>query len=284
MDTNTKLYLALTESKMTYSWEGQTEVDNCERKLLPDANGYAIDMTATSTLTVPFTLYKSSSWVKANCKVIAFIQNSSTKEIYNTQVVDLNSVLPVQLVNFTGRQNNGNVLLTWETKTEIQNSGFNIERKTVKDNQFHKIGFIKGSGNSNASKNYSWSDNPVGGGKMAYRLGQINNDGFVTYSDIVEVNIAPSEYNLSQNYPNPFNPSTVIKYELPFENNVNIRFYNSLGQCIREVNEANKQPGYYEVNFNAAGFASGVYFYSLKAVSSDGKINYSSFKKMIIMK
>jgi hypothetical protein len=94
----------------------------------------------------------------------------------------------------------------------------------------------------------------------------------------------PITFNLSQNYPNPFNPSTIIKYALSFESNVNIKFYNSLGQVVREVNEGTRQPGYYELNFNSSGLASGVYFYTIKAISSDGKNNLSAVKKMIVLK
>jgi hypothetical protein len=99
-----------------------------------------------------------------------------------------------------------------------------------------------------------------------------------------EVKVLPQEYTLFQNYPNPFNPSTVIKYAIPFESNINIRFYNSLGQIVREVNEGNRQPGNYEINFNSSGLASGIYFYSIKAVSSDGKNDFSAVKKMILLK
>jgi uncharacterized protein (TIGR02145 family) len=94
----------------------------------------------------------------------------------------------------------------------------------------------------------------------------------------------PKEYLLSQNFPNPFNPSTVIKYAVPFESNVNIRFYNSLGQTVREVNEGNRQPGSYEINFTSSGLASGIYFYSIKALSSDGKNDFSAVKKMMLLK
>ena len=92
------------------------------------------------------------------------------------------------------------------------------------------------------------------------------------------------DYNLLQNYPNPFNPSTIIKYSIPVESSINIKFYNSLGQCVRDVNEAVRKQGYYELNFNSSGLASGVYFYSIRAVSTDGNKNFSSVKKMIIMK
>jgi hypothetical protein len=99
-----------------------------------------------------------------------------------------------------------------------------------------------------------------------------------------EVKVIPQEYTLFQNYPNPFNPSTIIKYSIPFESNVNIRFYNSLGQIVRDVNEGIRQPGNYEINFNSSGLASGIYFYSIKAVSTNGKNDFSAVKKMILLK
>jgi len=96
--------------------------------------------------------------------------------------------------------------------------------------------------------------------------------------------IIPERFTLSQNYPNPFNPSTVIKYAIPFESTVNIRFYNSLGQIVREVNEGNRQSGNYEINFNSSGLASGIYFYSIIAISADGKNDFTAVKKMILLK
>jgi hypothetical protein len=110
----------------------------------------------------------------------------------------------------------------------------------------------------------------------------------VEYSKEIEVTIIPSVYVLFQNYPNPFNPSTVIKYALPYESNVNISFYNSLGQSVREINVGTSQPGYYEFTFNSLSggskLSSGVYFYRVKAVSSDGKNEFTSMKKMMLLK
>jgi hypothetical protein len=99
-----------------------------------------------------------------------------------------------------------------------------------------------------------------------------------------EVKTLPQEFTLSQNYPNPFNPSTVIKYAVPFESSVDIRFYNSLGQIVREVNEGSRQPGSYEINFNSSGLASGIYFYSIRAVSTNGRNDFSAVKKMVLIK
>ncbi len=114
-------------------------------------------------------------------------------------------------------------------------------------------------------------------------------NSFVTKFDIPITNVAPSNpfprsFVLDQNYPNPFNPSTVIKYSIPVESNVSIKIYNSLGQNIREYNQGVKQPGFYELNFDASGISSGVYFYSLRAVSKDGGKEFIAVKKMVILK
>ena len=94
----------------------------------------------------------------------------------------------------------------------------------------------------------------------------------------------PEEYNLFANYPNPFNPVTVIKYALPFASNVNITVYNTLGQIVKEYFEGTKEAGYYSVNFIGENLSSGVYLYSINAVSANGKQNFNATKKMILMK
>lgn len=96
--------------------------------------------------------------------------------------------------------------------------------------------------------------------------------------------MVPTESSLKQNYPNPFNPTTTIKYSLAYESNVTLRIFNSLGQSVRVFNEGTKQQGDNEVNFNAAGLASGIYLFSISAQSVDGKNSFNAVKKMILMK
>jgi hypothetical protein len=99
---------------------------------------------------------------------------------------------------------------------------------------------------------------------------EINLTAKCNFAEILTYNrvVTDSERKVVEDYPNPFNPSTVIKYALLFESNVNIEFYNSLGQIVREFNEGNRHPGNYEVNFNSSGLASGIYFYSIIAAST----------------
>jgi hypothetical protein len=101
----------------------------------------------------------------------------------------------------------------------------------------------------------------------------------------VSGNNLPVQYSLEQNYPNPFNPSTKIRYSIPsvtlsgVEGSlVTLKVYDVLGNEVVTLVNEEKPVGNYEVEFNASGFASGIYFYKLQAGS------FNQVKKMILMK
>ncbi|MBZ0203486.1 MAG: T9SS type A sorting domain-containing protein [Ignavibacteria bacterium] len=91
-------------------------------------------------------------------------------------------------------------------------------------------------------------------------------------------NNTPFTYGLSQNYPNPFNPSTVISYSIPTDGFVSLNVFNSTGQLVKELMNANQSAGSYNVEFNAVHLSSGIYYYML---NSNG---YTDTKKMILIK
>jgi len=87
----------------------------------------------------------------------------------------------------------------------------------------------------------------------------------------------PQTCSLSQNFPNPFNPKTSINYELPIANYVDLSVYNILGQKVATLVSENQHSGSHRVEWDAAGFASGVYYYHLKVGE------FQEFKKMILL-
>jgi len=105
----------------------------------------------------------------------------------------------------------------------------------------------------------------IASSKLYYRLKQIDFNGSFEYSDIVEVEIAPSVFLLAQNYPNPFNPTTTIKYQLPVSSNVTLKIYDVLGNEVATLLNEEKEAGTYEVMFEASNYSSGVYIYRLQA-------------------
>ena len=196
----------------------------------------------------------------------------------------ITTALPVELSLFTANVlRGGGVKLGWRTETEINNYGFEVERKVssgqLTTGNWTKIGFVEGHGNSNSPKEYSFIDDNVTSGKYAYRLKQIDNDGSFEYSKVIEIDVnAPLGYELSQNYPNPFNPSTTITFSLPVNEIVSLSVYNMLGEEIQILQNGFLEAGIYSYNFNAEGLPSGVYFYKLETST---KILY---RKMLLIK
>jgi len=138
---------------------------------------------------------------------------------------------------------------------------------------------------------------------LAYNLKSQNSidvitgkEGFRTYRVLVgtqafvEKNLAgiallPNDPQLYPNYPNPFNPSTTIRYAVPNGANryrINLKVYNVLGQEVQTLVKDEKGPGFYEVSFDGRRLSSGVYF--CRIVITGGATNYSSTKKMLLIK
>jgi hypothetical protein len=194
--------------------------------------------------------------------------------------VNQNDPAPVELASFTSNVNLRDVKLLWSTSMELNNAGFDIERKLVTASDWSKAGYIAGR---NTASSYTFEDRRLNTGKYNYRLKQIDNNGNIKYYSLaneVEVGV-PTKFNLSQNYPNPFNPVTKIDYDLPFDSKVHMVIFDISGrELMTLVNEA-QTAGYYTHQFNASSLSSGTYFYRLEAT---GGTNYLMTKKMVLIK
>lgn len=94
----------------------------------------------------------------------------------------------------------------------------------------------------------------------------------------------PVSYELYNNYPNPFNPVTNIKFDLPVNSKVKIEIYDVLGSLVETILDKNISAGSYSIDWNAVKFASGVYFYRINAVETNGDKIYNNIKKMVLVK
>jgi len=190
--------------------------------------------------------------------------------------------VPVELTSFTASVNENDVTLNWETASEINNSGFQVERKST--GEYESIGFVPGFGTTTETRTYSFSDANLNAGTYSYRLKQIDYDGTFEYSDPVEVEIlVPDVYSLHQNYPNPFNPSTKITFTIAANALVTLKVFDVLGQEVMTLINQDLTAGVHTYDFDAAGFNSGVYFYRIEANGIDGT-NFTNVKKMILLK
>ncbi|MEN8193314.1 MAG: T9SS type A sorting domain-containing protein, partial [Bacteroidota bacterium] len=194
----------------------------------------------------------------------------------------ISTPVPVELTSFTAILSNNQVHLIWETATEINNYGFNIE-KCIDGKNWKKIGFVEGHGNSNSPKSYSFIDKEIISAKVQYRLKQIDTDGSFEYSNVIDVNSSSLKaYTISQNYPNPFNPSTKINYSIQKQTHVSLKVFDVLGREVATLVNKEQPAGNYEVVFDASSVSrrmtSGVYFYRITAG------NFVDTKKMILLR
>ncbi len=192
---------------------------------------------------------------------------------------DLNVVLPVELVSFSASAGINHVRLNWTTNYEINNAGFDIERKSAAET-WRSLGNVSGHGNTKIPINYTFTDNNVTAGSYGYRLKQLDFNGkykyyYLAYEVIVGI---PEKFSLSQNFPNPFNPSTKINFDLPVSSIVRLEVFDIEGKTKAVLIDGIINAGSHSVELNSSTFTSGVYFYRIKAGE------FTSTKRMVLLK
>lgn len=191
--------------------------------------------------------------------------------------------VPVELTSFVATTTDKGIELKWQTATETNNKGFEVQRSSDRVN-FSSLEFVAGNGTSAEKHNYTFVDNSVVNGKVYYRLKQIDFDGTYSYSNIIEADFSmPIAFELSQNYPNPFNPTTVIKFAIPTESKVTVKVFDILGREVAVLANESFAAGRHNLEFNASGLTSGAYFYTISTEGADGSKN-QAVKKMMLIK
>jgi photosystem II stability/assembly factor-like uncharacterized protein len=229
-----------------------------------------------------------NSWIKQPGGTANGLNAVDFSDFYNGTVVgEYGTILrttnsggiPVELVSFNAVVNGKDVVLTWVTATETNNSGFEVERKSDND-EFRNIGFVPGNGTTTEQQYYQYTDEDLTEGSFTYRLKQIDYDGTFEYSDeiSIQLNNLPLVYSIQQNYPNPFNPLTLINYSVPEEGFVTIILFDALGREVKTLLSEESKPGNYTIEFNSEILASGIYYYRMNSGS------FIQTRKMILMR
>ncbi len=204
--------------------------------------------------------------------------DGGTLSVWTAIINDTTSVVPVELSSFTYEVSNGKVKLTWQTSSETNNRGFEIQRRND-SNDWVTIGYVDGKGTTTNPAEYYFTDEPQVSGIYYYRLKQFDFNGSIQYSKTIEADVRIiKEFVLEQNYPNPFNPTTTIGYELPRESDVIIKVFDVLGNEVATLVNGKQPAGVHEVKFDGSKEGSGIYIYRM----SIG--DYTLTRKMILMK
>jgi hypothetical protein len=264
-------------SSYTLSIDGsssQLGIDNSPNlRVIHSADGSSFDLVGTHSAGSGSTAVRTG------------IPDGTSGRFYLGGWLTTENPLPVELSSFTANSNGRNIQLNWSTKTEKNSDRFEIQRSLASSLNWAVVGNVKAAVLSNSTKNYSYSDTKLQSGKYQYRLKMVDNNGSFAYSSIEATEVAvPKDFAVSQNYPNPFNPSTKIDYQVPVDAKVIMEVYNIAGQKVLELVNQQMSAGYYTVDFGASKLSSGVYIYRVVASDKVTGNNFTSIKKMMLLK
>lgn len=155
--------------------------------------------------------------------------------------------LPVELTLFSADPTrDGNILLQWETASEIDNLGFILERKTDIEHWFEIANYIthpelQGQGSVSYSTRYQYTDeSAIGGSHYDYRLADVDISGNKTYHDLEVLGVNPFSnildgFHLNSIYPNPFNPEATIQFSMGEASFISIFVYDMKGRLVNTL-------------------------------------------------
>jgi len=176
--------------------------------------------------------------------IVATVTNTGTE----MQIV-VTEILPVEFAKFEAKETSRGNRLDWQTASEINNEGFNIER-SIDGRNWSKLGTVKGQGESHKIVEYTFLDKLPSQGVNYYRLKQLDFDGNFDYSDIVSVTNRETK-NIVNIYPNPVNNTLFIESN---NTNLQLELYDVNGQLIWQNNGVDTK----QIPFN--NFEKGIYF------------------------
>ncbi len=171
----------------------------------------------------------------------------------------IDGILPVELVSFTSQVNGTSVALNWETASETNNAGFEVQM--LRGEGWDVLGFVEGNGTTTEAQTYSYNAGDMAVGTHTFRLKQIDFDGAFEYSDEVEATIeTPGSHLISNAYPNPFNPQSQFTLAVAQEQQVTAELFNTLGQRVAVLFQGTVEANQAQlVTIDGAGLASGMY-------------------------
>ena len=195
----------------------------------------------------------------------AFRLGSSVLGTTTGATVIISVPTPVTFISFSATSQRNNIILKWTTATEINNRGFEIQRKQ-EGTDWTVIEFVNGAGDSNEEKKYSHTDLNLNPGVYQYRLKQIDHDGNFEYSHIVLINLGGERvFELEQNRPNPASGRTSISFSLAEKRKVTLTLFDTQGRLVKKLLDETRESGTHVIDVNSQMLTSGIYYYKMTA-------------------
>jgi hypothetical protein len=238
---------------------------NVHLKSAPTSNNRSVVITGANTV-IPISTY---AWNQVHDTVDLKVE---TRICYDT-------ITPVEMQTFVASYVDGKTHLRWNTATETNNFGFDVERLDRRSDDgmislWRKLGFVPGNGSTTEMSSYSFVDDYPevamdNNGVVRYRLRQRDYDGTENVSPVQTITIPTSAVSmmLYQSYPNPISATTTLA-SIPFsileQQHLRVAIHDALGKLVATVVEGEYQAGYHSVSFSPQGFVPGWYSYSLE--------------------
>jgi endonuclease I len=243
-----------------------------------------------SSVSAPVTVYNSAEWDE-----LAITYSDLGQHISDAS-------LPVELVSFNVTLVNGQIRLTWQTASEIDNLGFVLLRKSLDEMEYEEIASyesddaLKGLGSSSLGGSYTFIDRDTYlNGHYDYQLWDVAYDGKQELIGNLQIEASaenlerrgdekiPNTTKLIGNFPNPFNPSTTVFFDLATGGTVTIEIFDVSGRRVKTLFHGFLDTGSYKTFWDGKSStgraaSSGTYIYQLNFGS--GQLN----KRMLLIK
>ncbi|MEM6800305.1 MAG: T9SS type A sorting domain-containing protein [Bacteroidota bacterium] len=173
---------------------------------------------------------------------------------------------PVVYQDWQAEAQGEEIFLNWSTAQEINNSGFEIEIRSTASEEFKKLDFVAGKGNSTELQNYSFNIKHAFPGIHYLRLKQIDYDGTFEYSSVKEIEIESEKQLYHRVYPNPAKGITSLEFLLYRTSEYKIELMNATGQVIQSIYDGELSAGQHQFEVDTQHLPSGLYFYSIHSL------------------
>ncbi len=192
--------------------------------------------------------------------------------------------LPVEMTTFQAVAGEGQVILRWQTASELNNSHFVLYKRRAGQETFQVLTQISGYGTTSEPHDYEFIDRWVQNSTTyEYQISDVDLAGHETFHQQIvtatpDRNATPFEFALYPNWPNPFNPTTTIRYDVEEAGLVSLKVFDLLGREVATLTHEEHSAGIYSVTWDADGMPSGVY---LCRMDTEG---FVQTRKMVLVK
>lgn len=236
--------------------------DNTNSEVYSDSlTGAYSRMIYSGTYSITFTAPGYDSYTVSNVTTANGTKTPLNVTLYPTGWV------PVELTGFRVNRTGSVADVAWETATETNNAGFDIEI-SPDGNSYKSVLFAEGKGNSTVGVSYRHKITLPDGRDYYIRLKQTDFDGTATYSKAVFTEgISVQGFRITSAYPNPFNPATRVNFELAEPSDLTLAVYSPEGAVAKEISYGYREAGAYSETVDFSELAGGVYIIQLRAGS-----------------